>query len=124
LVAAIWCGPTGRWDKCIGCESGAVVVLEGDTMSTNDQLLKFLHAPPDVQDRIDRILDGKAEEKYEATTNGPLLMGMSEGAEFLGISRGTLWRMIKAGRLGKVEILPGSFRVRRVDLEAIVAGGK
>jgi len=49
-------------------------------------------------------------------------MGMSEGANFLGVGRATLWRMIKAGRLEKVELLPGSFRVRRADLEAIAVG--
>ena len=37
-------------------------------------------------------------------------------------SRATLWRMIKAGALQKIEVLPGSFRLRRADLEAIVGG--
>ena len=36
--------------------------------------------------------------------------------------RATLWRMIKAGALQKIEVLPGSFRLRRADLEAIVGG--
>jgi hypothetical protein len=30
--------------------------------------------------------------------------------------------MIKGGLLQKVEVLPGSFRLRRTDLEAIAAG--
>jgi hypothetical protein len=30
--------------------------------------------------------------------------------------------MIRAGRLDKVEVLPGSFRVRRADLEAVASG--
>jgi len=52
---------------------------------------------------------------------GPLLLGMGAGAKLLGVSRATFWRMIKAGRLTKVEVLPGSFRVRRSDIEAIGA---
>ena len=40
----------------------------------------------------------------------------------LNISRATLWRMVNAGRLKKVEILPGSYRLRRADVEAIANG--
>ena len=47
-------------------------------------------------------------------------MGMGEAATFLGVSRTTLWRMIQVGRIEKVEILPGSHRVRREDLERFV----
>lgn len=57
-------------------------------------------------------------------TPGPLLMGMTASAKLLGVSRATLWRMIKGGLLQKIEMLPGSFRVRRADLEAIAAGQK
>lgn len=91
-------------------------------MSTNDRLLKILQAPPEVQERIDHLLDGAAPVQSAVAQSGPLLMGMSEGANFLGVGRATLWRMIKAGRLEKVELLPGSFRVRRADLEAIAVG--
>lgn len=87
----------------------------------NERLLKFLQASPETQAEIDRILDGKVQARVEATT-GPLLYGMTPASKFLGVSRATLWRMIKAGRLGKVEVLPGSFRVRRADLEALAAG--
>jgi len=85
----------------------------------NDRLLKFLQASPDVQAQIDRILEGKIQARVEAST-GPLLFGMTPASKFLGVSRATLWRMIKAGRLGKVEVLPNSFRMRRADLESFV----
>jgi excisionase family DNA binding protein len=52
-----------------------------------------------------------------------LLYGMTAAATFLGVSRATLWRILQSGRLKKLEIMPGSFRVRRADLEAF-AGGK
>ena len=49
----------------------------------------------------------------------PLLLGMGEAASYLGVSRPTLWRIIKAGRLEKVELFPGSFRIRRKDVEEL-----
>jgi excisionase family DNA binding protein len=90
-------------------------------INQNERLLKFLQATPETQAEIDRILEGKVQARVETST-GPLLYGMTPASKFLGVSRATLWRMIKAGRLGKVEVLPGSFRVRRADLEAIAAG--
>jgi hypothetical protein len=72
---------------------------------------------------IDGILEWRIQEK-PATMSGPLLLGMSAAAKFLGVSRGTLWRMIKGGMLPKIEILPGTFPIRRADLVAIAAGQK
>ena len=93
------------------------------TTNTNERLLRFLHATPEQQELIDQILEGEIPSKLDSLT-GPLLLAMGEGAIFIGVGRSTLWRMIKAGRLSKVEILPGSFRVRRADLEAIATGQK
>jgi excisionase family DNA binding protein len=53
---------------------------------------------------------------------GPRLMGMGAGAKYLGVSRATLWRACQAGRLETVELFAGSYRVRRSDLDALVAG--
>lgn len=88
----------------------------------NERLLKILQAPPATQAEIDRILDGRQPPIRTEASTGPLLLGMTAAAKFLGVSRATLWRVIKAGRLHKVEVLPGSYRVRRADLEALVAG--
>jgi excisionase family DNA binding protein len=80
--------------------------------------MRILQAAPDVQAKIDRILEGK-EVTQERPVTGPLLMGMSASARLLGISRATLWRVIRAGRLKKIEVLPGSYRLRRQDLLAL-----
>lgn len=90
-------------------------------INQNSRLIKFLQAPQSVQEEIERMLDGKPAAP-KATTAGPLLLGMSQAARFLGVSRGTLWRVCRAGRLQKVELLPGAYRLRRTDLEALAAG--
>jgi excisionase family DNA binding protein len=87
-------------------------------MSTEERLKRLFGASPDQLGAIDGILEGKIQTK-PAETVGPLLMGMKAAAKFLGVSRTTLWRMVIDGRLKRVEVLPGCFRLRRADLEAI-----
>ena len=79
---------------------------------------KVLNASPDTLEKVEEVLAGHGNHLPPVTT-GPLLMGIAEGAKYLGVSRTTLWRMIQNGRIKKVEIRKGSFRVRRSDLEAI-----
>jgi len=88
----------------------------------NERMLRFLQADPEKQALIDQILEGRPPAPQSELPTGPLLMGMSAGAKFIGVSRATLWRMVKNGRLTKVEILPNSFRLRRADLLALAAG--
>jgi predicted DNA-binding transcriptional regulator AlpA len=90
-------------------------------MNSEDRLKRLFAASPEQMEAIDGILEFGVQKKPMAT-HGPLLMGMSASAKLLGVSRATLWRMTKAGLLQKIEVLPGSFRLRRADLEAIAAG--
>jgi predicted DNA-binding transcriptional regulator AlpA len=92
-------------------------------MNIEERLKRLFEASPEQIGAIDVILEGKIQKSPMATL-GPLLMGMSASAKLLGVSRATLWRMTKAGLLQKIEVLPGSFRLRRADLEAIAAGQK
>ncbi len=91
------------------------------TNNQNEQLMKFLQATPEQQKHIERILDGNGPDQPPPPT-GPLLLGMSAAAKLAGVSRATIWRMCKARRLTKVEILPGSYRIRRAEIESIAAG--
>ena len=90
-------------------------------MNSEDRLKRLFAASPEQMEAIDGILEFGVQKRPMATP-GPLLMGMSASAKLLGVSRATLWRMTKAGLLQKIEVLPGSFRLRRSDLETIAAG--
>ena len=94
--------------------------------STNDQIIQAVFtATAKAKDRALAILEGNepapssdlSPPSSEAT---PLLMGMGESAKFLGVSRATLWRMIRDGRLTKVEIYHNAYRLRRSDILALV----
>ena len=87
-------------------------------MNTEERLKRLFEASQEQISAIDGILEGKLQTRT-AEAVGPLLMGMMAAAKYLGVSRTTLWRMVNEGRLKKVEVLPGSFRLRRADLEAV-----
>ena len=88
------------------------------SIDVEELLQAFLSAGEDHRRNAVAALRGEAV--VPSHKRGPLLMGMGDAAAFLGVSRTTLWRMIQAGRIEKVEILPGSHRVRRADLERFV----
>jgi hypothetical protein len=91
-------------------------------MNSEERLKRLFEASPEQLGAIDNILEGKIQQTPPLTV-GPLLMGMTASAKFLGVSRTTIWRLVGQGRLEKVEVLPGSFWLRRTDLEAIAKGG-
>ena len=98
-----------------------VFVQLAPPFNANARLLKILKATPEQAALIDRVLAGEKPFPHHRTPSGPMLMGMGAAAQYLGVSRGTLWKIVRAGRLKSVEILPGSFRVCRLDLEKFVA---
>jgi excisionase family DNA binding protein len=93
------------------------------TTQANEQLTRILQAFPEVRSDIDRLVEERVRARLDQESDrGRLLMGMSEAAKYLNVSRATLWRICRSKRLARVEILPKSFRVRRADLEALAAG--
>ncbi len=92
-------------------------------MTIVEELLgAMINAPESRQRDALKLLRGDAvlgNALESSPTKPPLLMGMGEAAKYLGVSRPTLWRIIQAGRLRKVELFPGSYRVRRDDLEEL-----
>lgn len=71
-------------------------------------------ATQEAKEKALPILEGRDED--------PALLLMGEAAELLNVSRPTLWRILKAGRLPKVEIYPGAFRIRRSDIMTFMSG--
>ena len=89
----------------------------------NDQIIQAVFtATAEAKSRALAILEGRDESPSRPPDpiEGPLLMGMGESAKFLGVSRATLWRMIRDGRLTKVEIYHNAFRLRRADILDLV----
>ena len=92
------------------------------TDKTGELLQAVLSATDERKDQALRVLRGEVSDVPAKAVNGPLLLGMSAAAKLLGISRATLWRILRAGTIVKIELFPGSYRVRREDLEALAAG--
>lgn len=92
---------------------------------SNDQIIQAVFtATPANKSRALDILQGKAAPSSgfgpQSSDDGPLLLSMGDSAKFLGVSRATLWRMIRDGRLTKVEIYHNAFRLRRSDILVLV----
>ena len=54
---------------------------------------------------------------------GPLLLGVMAASRLLGVSRWTLRKLYLEGRISRLEVSPGSYWIRRSDLEALAAAG-
>jgi excisionase family DNA binding protein len=90
------------------------------TSTINEQIILSVFTADDrAKVRALDILQGK---EIKQALRGPLLLGMGEAAELLGVSRATLWRMVKEGRLEKVEIYYNAYRLRLSDIYDLVEG--
>ena len=92
------------------------------TVSNDDLIRAVFTADDKAKERALAILEGRASAPDERQDNVPLLLTMGEATQLLNVSRATLWRTIKAGRLQKVELYPGAFRLRRADVVALANG--
>ena len=83
-------------------------------LNTNERLLKIATANPAMLARVDAILCGDATTpKPEADIR---LVTYTEAAKRMGVSRPTIYRLAKAGRL---EIVPLN-GVNRIRLQSVV----
>ena len=89
---------------------------------TNDEVIQAVFsAAPEAKSQALAILQGRdSAPSCPPDDEAPLLMGMGESAKLLGVSRATLWRMVKEGRLEKVEIYHNAYRLRRSDILDLV----
>jgi len=84
---------------------------------TDDLIRAVFTAPEERKSKALLILQGA---DMPLRIDEPLLLSMGQACELLGVSRATLWRMIRAGRLTKTEIYSGAYRLRRSDILDLV----
>jgi predicted DNA-binding transcriptional regulator AlpA len=88
---------------------------------TGELLQAVVAATPERKEQALKILRGEATHPAARPLVGPLLLGIGAGAKLLGVSRATFWRAMRAGKIERVELFPGSFRVRREDVELLAS---
>lgn len=88
---------------------------------TNDLLREIATADDGLKAEALRLFRGEQSPSAPASS-GPLLLTVADAAVLLGISRCSIWRAIRAGRLKKIELYPGFERLRRSDVEALAGG--
>lgn len=91
-------------------------------MSTNERLLKLATADAATLARVDAVLDHRdADERVREMVDARLLT-YTETARMMKLSRPTIYRMVKAGRL-KTMPLNGTSRIIYSSIVACLNGG-
>lgn len=85
-------------------------------MKTEQRIQKLFEATPDVIQRVDALLNGEVP----AAPQDMRLLTFAGAAKALGVSRQTVWRMVKEGKLETVEVRVGRHRVPASRLAALV----
>jgi excisionase family DNA binding protein len=88
-------------------------------MNKEELIGKLLTATPAELNRVAAVFAG--ETPTEPTDRR--LLSIRQAADALGISRTTVWRMLRDGALPCVEIRPGSRRIPSAAVTAFVKGG-
>lgn len=103
-------------------QSGGTLMTQAEIENvTREMMQEWFPASDERKVAALKALRGETEPARRPAV-GPLLLGMGQAARLLNVSRATLWRILQAGTIKKVELFPGSFRVRREDVEALAAG--
>ena len=88
-------------------------------MSNEDRIKALFGATPEQLAAVDAALTGKQPEPERQSLR---LYRMGEAAAATGLSRTTLWRAIRDGKLRSVEVRRGSHRVSEAELSRFVRG--
>lgn len=87
-------------------------------MTINERLLKLATATPPLLAQVDAVLEGRKERTAPETR----LYSISQTARLLNVSRMTVYRLKKQGRLRAVELPGGTSRITSASVEAFAAG--
>jgi len=91
-------------------------------MSTDERFKKLLAADPATLAKVDAVLTGTATDKPTDPGDRRLLT-QTAAAEVLGVSRTTIFRMTRDGRLPAVEIRQGRLRIPSKAITELVGEG-
>lgn len=80
-------------------------------MSREELMIKIATGTPDELARVAGALAGQSNEAPSLR-----LLTMTKAAEALDVSRVTIWRLIRDGRLRAVEVRNGSHRIPEIEL--------
>lgn len=88
-------------------------------MTTDERIRNLMSATPERLARLDEVLSGNVPALPLPNLR---LFRMGQAAAQTGLSRCTIWRAVKDGRLRAVEIRKGSFRIPEVELIRFCGG--
>ena len=86
-------------------------------MNIEHRFQKLLTATPEQLAKIDALLEGKGFRSEPLDTR---LLTLTAAAETMGLSRQTVFRMTRDGRLPVVEVRAGRLRVPACALQELV----
>ena len=83
--------------------------MNTELIDVEELLLAVLAADDGRRRAALHVLRGEAETAARGDdADSPVLMRMGEAARYLGLSRTTVWRLVREGRLNKIEMRRGS----------------
>lgn len=86
-------------------------------MTTNERFLKLATATPEQWAQVDAILEGRTAKRNDAEVR---LLSVTDAAKMMDISRMTVYRLKKAGRLASVELPGGTERITLASVLALI----
>lgn len=84
-------------------------------MTTNDRMIKIATANPQTLAKVDAVLNGTDDKPVKADVDARLIT-YTEAARRLNLSRPTIYRLVKLGRL---EVVPLD-GVNRIRLQSVI----
>jgi len=90
-------------------------------MSTDERFKKLLAADPATLAKVDAVLTGTETSRVDPGDRR--LLTQTAAAEALGVSRMTIFRMTRDGRLPAVELRQGRLRIPSKAITALVGEG-
>ena len=91
-------------------------------MTFETRFTKLLAATPEQLSLIDALLEGR-ERGMPPELADRRLLTFTAAAATLSVSRQTVWRMVKDGRLPTIEVRAGRHRVPSSALTCLLKGG-